>query len=132
MNKKLIAIVVALALVVAALAVAYFVTRPQATEGTKSFTVEIVHKDGTKKTLELKSDKEFLGDALDEQGLIEYDDGQYGKFIKKVDGEKAVYEEDNAYWGFFIDGEYAQLGVDQTPIEEGKVYQLAYTDASVG
>ncbi len=132
MNKKLIAIVIALAVLVAALAVVYFVTRPQATEGMKSFTVEIVHKDGTSKKLELKSDKEFLGEVLDEKGLIEYEEGQYGKFILKADGEKAVFEEDGAYWGFFIGEEYAMLGVDQTPIEEGKAYRLVYTIDTYG
>ncbi len=127
MNKKTLILVIALALVVAALAAVYFVTRPQATEGMKSFTVEIVHKDGTTKTEKLKSDAEFLGEVLDEKGLIEYEEGPYGKFILKADGEKAVFEEDGAYWGFFIGEEYAMLGVDQTPIEEGKVYRLVYT-----
>lgn len=127
MNKKTLILVIALALVVAALAAVYFVTRPQATEGMKSFTVEIVHKDGTTKTEKLKSDAEFLGEVLDEKGLIEYEEGPYGKFILKADGEKAVFDEDGAYWGFFIGEEYAMLGVDQTPIEEGKVYRLVYT-----
>lgn len=127
MNKKTLILVIALALVVAALAAVYFVTRPQATEGMKSFTVEIVHKDGTTKTETLKSDAEFLGEVLDEKGMIEYEEGPYGKFILKADGEKAVFEEDGAYWGFFIGEEYAMLGVDQTPIEEGKVYRLVYT-----
>ena len=49
--------------------------------------------------------------------------------IKEVDGEKAVYEEDNAYWGFFVGEEYAQLGIDQTPAEDGAVYKLEYTRA---
>ena len=127
MNKKTLILVIALALVVAALAAVYFITRPQATEGMKSFTVEIVHKDGTTKTEKLKSDAEFLGEVLDEKGLIEYEEGPYGKFILKADGEKAVFEEDGAYWGFFIGEEYAMLGVDQTPIEDGKVYRLVYT-----
>ena len=129
MNKKTLGIVVALVALVAILVGVYFATRPETTAGMKSFTVEIVHKDGTVKKEELKSDAEFLGDALDEKGLIEYEEGPYGKFIQKADGEKAVYEEDNAYWGFFIGEEYATLGVDQTPIEEGKVYRLVYTDA---
>ena len=127
MKKKSLILVIALCVLVAALAAVYFITRPQATEGTKSFTVQITHKDGTTKTWELKSDAEFLGEVLDEKDLIEYEEGQYGKFILKADGEKAVFEEDGAYWGFFIGEEYAQLGVDQTPIEEGKVYKLVYT-----
>lgn len=132
MNKKLIVIVCALAVLVAALAVVYFVTRPQATEGTKSFTVEITHKDGSTKKVDMKSDAEFLGDALVEKNLIEYEEGPYGKFILKADGEKAVFEEDDAYWGFFVGEEYAMLGVDQTPIEEGKVYRLVYTIDTYG
>lgn len=132
MNKKALVIILALAALVAALAVAYFVTRPESTEGMKSFTVEIVHADGATKTLEIKSDAEFLGDVLAEKGLIEYEEGPYGKFILKADGEKAVFEEDGAYWGFFIGEEYAMLGVDQTPIEEGKVYKLVYTVDAVG
>lgn len=132
MNKKLIAIVCALAVLVAALAVVYFVTRPQATEGMKAFTVEITHKDGSTKKVDMKSDAEFLGEALEEKSLIEYEEGPYGKFILKADGEKAVFEEDGAYWGFFIGEEYAMLGVDQTPIEEGKVYRLVYTIDTYG
>ena len=154
MNKKAIILFSVLALLVAGLAVLYFTTRPEPvqkpnitetqpkptnngttdptttpTEPGVAFTVEIVHKDGTKKTLELKSDKAYVGDVLDEQKLIEYDTGAYGKFIKSVEGEKAVYEEDSAYWAFYVNGEYAQFGVDQTPIEEGKVYTLEYTAA---
>lgn len=132
MNKKMLALVIALAVLVAALAVVYFVTRPQATEGMKSFTVEIVHKDGTTKKLELKSDAEFLGDVLVEKKIIEGEMGQYGMYIKKVDGESAVYETDGAYWGFYVGEEYAMLGVDQTPIEEGKVYKLVYTVDTYG
>lgn len=132
MNKKLLALVIALAVLVAALAVVFFVTRPQATEGMKAFTVEITHKDGSTKKVDMKSDAEFLGDALEEKNLIEYEEGPYGKFILKADGEKAVFEEDGAYWGFFVGEEYAMLGVDQTPIEEGKVYRLVYTVDTYG
>ena len=129
MNKKLLILVIALAVLVGALAAAYFLTRPDTTEGMKSFTLEIVHKDGSAKTLSMKSDGEYLGEYLEKEGIITGEIGQYGMFIKAVEGEKAVYEEDNAYWGFYVNGEYAQLGIDQTPIEEGAVYKLAYTPA---
>ena len=46
-----------------------------------------------------------------------------------VDGEKAVYEEDNAYWAFYEGDAYAQLGIDLTPIADGAVYKLIYTPA---
>ncbi len=127
MNKKLIALVIALAVLVAALVAVYFVTRPETTAGMKSFTVEIVHKDGTSKKLEMQSEAEFLGDALEEKKLIAYENGAYGKYILAADGEQAVFETDGAYWAFYVGEEYAMLGVDQTPIEEGKIYKLVYT-----
>ena len=94
-----------------------------------TFTLEIVHKDGQKKTTTVNTDEEILGEYLEKAGIIEGAEGQYGMYIAKVEGEKAVYEEDNAYWAFYIDGEYALTGVDQTNIESGKVYQLKYEAA---
>ena len=93
------------------------------------FTLEIVHKDGQKKTVPVATDEEILGVYLEKEGIIEGAEGPYGMYIAKVEGEKAVYEEDNAYWAFYIDGEYALTGVDQTQIESGKVYQLKYEAA---
>ena len=94
-----------------------------------NFTLEIVHKDGQKKTLSVATDEEILGVYLEKEGIIEGAEGPYGMYIAKVVGEKAVYEEDNAYWAFYIDGEYALTGVDQTQIESGKTYQLKYEAA---
>ena len=129
MNKKTVISVVVLILVVALLGVAYFLFRPGGTLGPKAFTLEIVHKDGQTKTLEVTASEEFLGEYLIKEGIIEGAEGPYGMYIAKVEGEKAVYEEDNAYWAFYVDGEYASLGVDQTPIENGKVYKLQYEAA---
>lgn len=128
-KKKLFLSIAALVLVVGLLLGLYFATRPQTQEGTKSFTVTVVHKDGSSKDFTYTSDEEFVGTVLQAEGLIEGEMGQYGLYIKKVDGEKAVYEEDNAYWGFYIGEDYAQTGIDQTPIEDGKVYKLVYVPA---
>ncbi len=129
MNKKTVISLIVLVVVVALLAAVLIMTRPGGTWGPKAFTLEIVHKDGQTKTLELTANEEFLGEYLEKQGIIEGAEGPYGMYIAKVEGEKAVYEEDNAYWAFYVDGEYAALGVDQTPIENGKVYKLAYEAA---
>lgn len=102
-------------------------SQPSSGEAGKTFTVEVTHGDGTKKTFTYQSDEDYVGTVLLDAGLISGDQGQYGLYIKVVDGERAVYEEDGAYWGFFINGEYAATGVDMTPIEDGAVYQLTYT-----
>lgn len=129
MNKKRIIAIVAAVLVIALVATGCSVLRPETQEGMKSFTLTIVHKDGTSKDMNLKSDAEFLGAYLEEEGIIKGEEGQYGIFIKEVEGEKAVYEEDNAYWAFYEGEEYALKGIDQTPITDGAVYKLIYTPA---
>lgn len=126
MNKKILWVIIAV-LLVAAMAAAYFLTRPSGNDDLKDFTLVIVHKDGVEKKMEMRSDAEFLGPLLQEKGIIEGDMGDYGLYIKKVDGEKAVYEEDNAYWAFYVGEEYAALGIDKTPIEDGATYKLVYT-----
>lgn len=127
MNKKTLIIVLALAVLVAALVGVYFATRPETNTDMKEFTLVVTHKDGTSKEMPMKSDAEYLGVFLQEEGIIKGDMGQYGLYIKEVDGEKAVFEEDGAYWAFYVGEEYAMQGIDLTPIEAGKTYKLVYT-----
>ena len=136
MNKKTVISVIVLIVVVALLGVAYFLFRPGGTLGPKAFTLEIVHKDGQVKTLEVTASEEFLGEYLTKEGIIEGAEGPYGMYIAKVEGEKAVYEEDNAYWAFYINGEYAQTGVDATELVDGATYAfvktVSYTEKGEG
>ena len=138
MQKKTLLLIIGIVLAVAALVGAWFLLNPPAepaaptdptAEPGVAFTVVVVHSDGTEKTFSYRSEEEYVGTVLLEEGLISGENGQYGLYIKTVDGEKAVYEEDNAYWGFFIGEEYAATGVDMTPITEGAVYKLVYTKA---
>jgi len=126
-NKKLILAVIAVIVVVAVGLGAWFATRPQTSAGEKSFKVTVVHADGTSKDFDYTSTEEYVGTVLLEAGLIAGDQGDYGLYIKEVDGERAVYEEDAAYWGFYVNDEYAMQGIDLTPIEDGAVYKLEYT-----
>ncbi len=74
-------------------------------------------------TFTLKTDKETLGDALNEHGLLEGKDGLY----TKINGITADYNVDQSYWAFYIDGEYAMTGVDDTAIDESATYSIVYT-----
>ena len=124
-NKKLILSAVALIAVIAIFAGIWFVTRPDTTAGEKSFTLTVVHKDGTEKVFELTSSEEFLGAALVLEGIIIESDspGMYNT----VDGETADYSVDQSYWSFIINGEYAMEGMNTTPITDGGQYKLEYT-----
>ncbi len=96
-------------------------------EGLMHFTVTVVHADGSTKEFAYKTADKYVGIVLKEVGLIKGNDGPYGLEITEVDGEKAVYAEDKAYWAIYVGDEYALTGIDTTPVEEGGVYKLVYT-----
>ena len=66
----------------------------------------------------------MVGFALIEHKLIEGEQGQYGMYIKSVLGQTLDYETDGMYWAFYVNGEYALTGVDQTPIQPDTAYLL--------
>lgn len=78
----------------------------------------------------LKTDEENFGQALRKSGFVEGSEGDYGLYISHVNGIKAVYEEDSAYWAF-LDGEgnYMNYGVDDAQLTGNDAYQLVYTPA---
>ena len=78
-------------------------------------------------TFTIRTDKETVGEALLEHKLISGEDGQYGMYIKAVNGITADYDKDKSYWAFYADGKYANSGVDTTKIDEKVTYSLEYT-----
>ena len=90
-------------------------------EGAKTFSVEVkVGEDSV--TFTVNTDKDNVGDALIEEGLIEGEEGAYGWFVTKVDGEFHNWDDDGKYWALYIDGEYAMTGVSSTPVTAGTTY----------
>lgn len=91
-------------------------------EGKTAFTFVIADKDGNETTVEIHTDAESVGEALSELGLIEGEEGQYGLYVKSVNGIQADYDKDGVYWAFYIDGEYAMTSVDATEVQAGATY----------
>ena len=98
-------------------------------EGNVVFTFSVVDADGAETFFEVHTDKATVGEALLENNLIEGETSDYGLYVKVVNGVKADYDADGAYWAFYVDGQYAQSGVDTTNIEEGKTYTFKYEKA---
>ncbi len=92
-------------------------------QGAKTAVVEVKAEDKTV-TFTLKTDKTTVGDALAEHQLIAGEEGQYGLYVKEVNGITADFDVDQTYWAFYVNGEYATAGVDTTEIQEGVTYQL--------
>lgn len=126
-NKKLILVAVALVTAVAVMLGAYFATRPETSQGAKTITVTVVHKDGTEKVFEYNTDEEYLGPVLLDEALVVGENGPYGLMISAVDGEVADWNVDQGYWALFVGEEYAVTGADTTPINDGDSFKLVYT-----
>ena len=95
-------------------------------EGEKTFTVEVKVEDKTVK-FTINTNADTVGAALLENDLIAGEMGEFGMYIKSVNGITADYDVDQSYWAFWIGGEYAMSGVDTTPINESETYLLEYT-----
>lgn len=93
-------------------------------EGQIMFLFTVVDKDGNETDFEIHTDKKTVGDALLDLKLIDGDDGDYGLYVKTVNGITADYDVDKTYWAFYVNGEYATAGVDSTDIEEGASYSF--------
>ena len=126
-NGKLIGAAALVLVLIAVFGGIWFAPRPATSEGAKTVSVEVVHKDESSKSFTYHTDAAYLGEVLEAEGLVKGDMGDYGLYITEVDGEAAVYETDGAYWAFYQDGEYANQSVDQTPINDGDSFSLVYT-----
>ena len=93
-------------------------------EGAKQFSLIVADKDGNEIALEVHTDETIVGKALLDNNVIAGDDGEYGLYVKTVNGITADYDTDGVYWAFYIDGEYAMTGVDSTEITEGATYSF--------
>lgn len=119
------------AVLVCVLALALFAlwrfTRPEPAEGVKTVTVEVTHSDGAEAEFTYQTDLVYLGELLEQEGLISGSDGAYGLFVDTVDGETADYAADGGWWRLTCGGEDADTGVDSVPLEDGGVYGWIYT-----
>ena len=128
MNKKTTIILISIFLVLAiALAAAWFLWGEKAMGGYKEITIELIDKEGNSILFEVKTDAEYLKEAMDEiEGLTyELEDGM----VLTVAGQRASYVEDGAYWGFFVNGDYCNYGIETQPIADGDAFQIIYTPA---
>lgn len=128
-NQKIVAIGAAvLAVLLVVFGIVWFAARPGAREGSKTITVEVVHRDESKNTFTYHTDEEYLGDVLLAEGLVEGTQSEeFGLYIDAVDGEVADYTADGAYWAVYQGDEYAALGVSSLPIADGDSFSLVYT-----
>ena len=78
--------------------------------------------DGNTVKFTVQTNEKTVGEALQKLGVIDGEEGDYGLYIKTVNGITADYNKDGVYWAFYVDGEYAMTGADMTDVVDGTVY----------
>ena len=91
-------------------------------EGDKSFTLEVTGEDANVISCVVYTNASTVGEALSDLNLIDGDDSEYGLYVKSVNNMTYSYETDGKYWAFYVDGEYAVTGVDDTEVTDGSTY----------
>ena len=129
-NKKILAVAL-VAVLVAALALVYVAFGEKTVDGMKHVTIEVVMADETSTVYEVDTDGNYLIDAMNaaENLTFEGEEGMYGLSISTVNGVRADYTLDGAYWAFYVGDEYCNYGVSEQPIEDGDNFSIVYTMA---
>lgn len=91
-------------------------------EGKTEFDFTVTDTDGNETQFDVHTDKKTVGEALLELEIINGDDSEYGLYVKTVNGITLDFDKDGYYWAFYVNGEYAQSGVDSTDIKIGEEY----------
>ena len=90
----------------------------------KEITISIFNKETEKiYSARVKTEKTYLIDVLKEIEEINVvtEKSEYGDFIISI---MNIEQGDNFYWSYYIDNEYATVGVSNCKVEDGKTYNF--------
>ncbi len=94
--------------------------------------IEVTGSAGKTTEYRLSTNAEYLIQAMNELSGNESDfsysgtESEHGIFVETINGEKASYEEDGAYWALYVNGEYGQYTADAQPTEDKASYIWIY------
>ena len=135
-NKKTLKIafgVGALVVLVAVFAFVYSKFSAKPVAGEKAITIEVVDDTAASTIYELNTDAEFLRQAMEEAQAQGFTFGgaesEYGLMIDTINGLRADYTLDGAYWSFNLNGTYCNYGIDDQPVNDGDAFSIVYTPA---
>ena len=102
----------------------YSKTREKPVEGSKKIIVQIEsERDEYSFEQSYNTDEEYLGNFLDKQGLIGFNESEYGRYITSVQGYEAN-DAEQSWWSISVNGESAMTGIDEIVINDNDVYLL--------
>jgi len=98
-------------------------------QGSTVFNFQAFDGDGNVTSWNVHTNETSVGAALVATGLISGDVSDFGLMVTHVNGIRADFVEDGAWWALYIDDEMAMVGVDDVEIEDGVIYKFIYTPA---
>ena len=127
--KRFLSVLLVLALTAAAFMSFVGCEKPKGDDSQKTITVTVVDDKGEKTVFTITTSSPNLRGALEQEKLVEGDESEYGLYVKVVNGVRADYDKDGAYWGFYKDGVMLPSGIDDTIISDGDKYEIKYEKA---
>lgn len=124
---------IGMAAIVLGMIFVYGVFRPKAVGGSKEITIEVVNNQQESVIYELKTDAEYLRQAMEEAEGLTFSgtESQYGLMIECVNEVVADYNVDGAYWSFYVNGDYCNSGIDTQPVYDGDAFVIKYETSMV-
>ncbi len=123
-NRKIIislaSILITLSLVLTFVAIT---KRPQSQKGHKQYQLTVCVSADDVRHYSLRTDEEYLGEALRSADLISGKEYEFGLFVTTVAGVEAK-SQNLEYWFLRKDGETLSTGVDQTPVNDGDIFEF--------
>lgn len=109
----------------------YFTLRPAPETGSKTLTICVVDNNAAEKSYTVHTDAAYLRGAMEETKGLTFSgsESEYGMMVDTINGLRADYTLDGAYWAFYVGEEYCQYGIDSQPVADGESYRIVYTPA---
>ena len=125
-RKALVLGLILIAVLAALVAVIYFCFRPKTQTGAKNVTIEVIDSSGEKTSYSIETDAQYLKEAMDDAKDLSYETDATD-MVMTVNGETADYSADQAYWAFYVNGEYCNYGIAQQPVADRDKFTIEYT-----
>ena len=129
-SKKYLYGIVTVAAAIVVMLVIYLVGKPDVTLGSKSVDIAVTDDEGYEKQYFINTEAQYLKQVMDEleQKDFEYsgEEGEDGLYVDTVNGIKA--DNINAYWAFYVNGEYCNYSIDRQPVNDGDVFEIVYEE----
>lgn len=128
-DKKLIIGAAVLVVLITVFAIVFFLFKPKAVQGVKSITIEVVDNNANSTVYDVHTDAEYLRQAMEEADGLEFSgtESEYGIMVETVNGVTVDWSTDQSYWGFYVNGDYCNYGIDTQPVTDGDAFQIVYS-----